>query len=109
MKENLLLNQKIKEVIEKIHPKPNEISFAVIDLKINEPQVVGYNADRLIYPASIYKVFVAAEILRQIDSGKRKLNDEIESVSGQTVKWGETSIQKYSEVSFKNYLKGAGF
>lgn len=35
--------------------------------------------------------------------------DEIESVSGQTVKWGETSIQKYSEVSFKNYLKGAGF
>ena len=85
MKENLLLNQKIKEVIEKIHPKPNEISFAVIDLKINEPQVVGYNADRLIYPASIYKVFVAAEILRQIDSGKRKLNDEIEIVSNDKI------------------------
>lgn len=96
MKENQQLSEKIKHVIEKIHPRPQEISFAIIDLKnvnkagdINSaqkaeiaesaaPQFAGYNADHFIYPASIYKIFVAAEILRQIDTGQRKLEDIVE-------------------------------
>lgn len=32
MKENIELSKKIKEIIESIDPKPQEISFAVIDL-----------------------------------------------------------------------------
>lgn len=78
MKENLELSQKIKEIIENFHPKSNEISLAVIDLKNPELQIAGYNMDHFIYPASIYKVFVGAEILRQIDSGQRKLEDTVE-------------------------------
>lgn len=78
MKENLELSQKIKEIIENFHPKPNEISLAIIDLKNPEPQIAGFNMDHFIYPASIYKVFVGAEILRQINAGLRKLEDVVE-------------------------------
>lgn len=78
MKEDAVLSEKIKLVIEKLHPKPSEISFALINLKGKEPKVAGFEMDHFIYPASIYKVFVAAEILRQIDSGHRKLDSIVE-------------------------------
>ena len=81
MKENLQLSQKIKEIVENFHPEPNEISLAVIDLKNPEVQIAGYNMNHFIYPASIYKVFVGAEILRQINSGQRKLEDIVEITS----------------------------
>lgn len=81
MKENPQLSQKIKSIIENFHPKPNEISLAVIDLKNPEAQIAGYNMDHFIYPASIYKVFIGAEILRQINAGQRKLEDIIEITS----------------------------
>jgi len=80
MKENLDLSQKIQKIIESFHPKPDEISVAVVDLKQSEVQIAGYNLDHFIYPASIYKVFVSAEILRQIDVGERKLEDTVEIV-----------------------------
>lgn len=78
MQEDIILSEKIKAIVEKIYPKPAEISFAVIDLTTPEPKIAGYNMDHFIYPASIYKVFIAAEILRQIDSGERKLEDVVE-------------------------------
>lgn len=76
MKEDKELSKKLKSVVDGICPNPSEISLAVIDLKTNE--IAGVNMDQFIYPASIYKVFIAAEILRQIDSGQRKLDDLIE-------------------------------
>ena len=78
MKENIELSQKLKEVTQNISPLPSEISLAVINLRNSEPQIAGYNMDHFIYPASIYKVFIAAEILRQVDSGQRKLEDLVE-------------------------------
>ncbi len=78
MKEDAVLSEKIKSVIEKLHPKPSEISFAVINLKGKEPKIAGFEMDYFIYPASIYKVFVAAEVLRQIGSGHRKLDSIVE-------------------------------
>lgn len=78
MKENIELNQKIKNIVECFYPQPNEISVAVIDLKNSEPEIAGYNMDHFIYPASIYKVFIAVEVLRQVDIGQRKLKDLVE-------------------------------
>ncbi|MDO8569201.1 MAG: serine hydrolase [bacterium] len=78
MKENIEFSQKLKKVVENIHPQPNEISLAVINLKNPEPEIAGYNMGHFIYPASIYKIFIAAEILRQVDSGQRKLSDTVE-------------------------------
>jgi beta-lactamase class A len=67
MKENTNISKKIEEALKKISPKPFTISVSVINLKTPEPEISGYNMDEFIYPASIYKIFIAAEILRKID------------------------------------------
>ena len=50
-----------------------QISFAVIDLSSNPPKLGGVNYDNFIYPASVYKMYVAAEILNQVSQGKYSL------------------------------------
>ncbi len=50
-----------------------QISFAVIDLTGKEPKLGGVNYDNFIYPASVYKMYVAAEVLHQISEGKYSL------------------------------------
>lgn len=50
-----------------------QISFAVIDLTDNQPKLGGVNYDNFIYPASVYKMYVAAEILNQVSQGKYSL------------------------------------
>lgn len=50
-----------------------QISLAVIDLNKETPAIGGVNMDNFIYPASVYKMYVAAEILNQISQGKYSL------------------------------------
>ena len=50
------------------------ISLAVIDLTGREPRLGGVNAKSFIYPASVYKMYVAAEVLRQIEEGPAALD-----------------------------------
>ena len=50
-----------------------QISLAVIDLTGDQPKLGGVNYDNFIYPASVYKMYVAAEILNQISQGKYSL------------------------------------
>lgn len=50
-----------------------QISFAVIDLTSDEPKLGGVNFENFIYPASVYKMYVAAEILHQISERKYSL------------------------------------
>jgi len=50
-----------------------QISFAVIDLTGQKPKLAGVNYTNFIYPASVYKMYVAAEVLHQIDKGKYAL------------------------------------
>lgn len=50
-----------------------QISFAVIDLTDSNPKLGGVNYDNFIYPASVYKMYVAAEILNQVSQGKYSL------------------------------------
>ncbi len=54
-----------------------QISFAVIDLNSNPAKFGGVNYDNFIYPASVYKMYVAASILKQISEGKFSLNDAL--------------------------------
>lgn len=46
-----------------------KISFAVIDLNGSKPVLGGVNFDEFIYPASVYKMYVAMEVLRQACNG----------------------------------------
>lgn len=50
-----------------------QISFAVIDLTGEQPKLGGVNYENFIYPASVYKMYVAAEILNQVFQGKYSL------------------------------------
>ena len=53
-----------------------QISFAVIDLNSETPKFGGFNFYNFIYPASVYKIYVAAEVLNQISQNKNSLFDE---------------------------------
>jgi beta-lactamase class A len=50
-----------------------QISLAVVDLRSGRPVLAGVNEDNFIYPASVYKMYVAAGVLEQISSGKYTL------------------------------------
>lgn len=51
-----------------------QISLAVVDLANKAPVLAGYKYGNFIYPASVYKMYVAAEILHQISLGEYSLN-----------------------------------
>ncbi|NOG98189.1 MAG: serine hydrolase [Ignavibacteriae bacterium] len=55
-----------------------QISLAVINLTGDNPKLGGVNFDNFIYPASVYKMYVAAEILKQISQGKYSLETVVE-------------------------------
>lgn len=44
-------------------------SIAVVDLNSKLPRFAGVKAESFIYPASVYKMYVAAEVLHQISNG----------------------------------------
>jgi beta-lactamase class A len=50
-----------------------KISFAVIDLNGKKPFIGGVNMDNFIYPASVYKMYVAMEILKQVSNNEYSL------------------------------------
>ncbi|HJY23793.1 MAG TPA: serine hydrolase, partial [Hanamia sp.] len=50
-----------------------KISFAIIDLMGKKPVLAGVNMDNFIYPASVYKMYVAMEILKQVNEEKYSL------------------------------------
>lgn len=50
-----------------------QISLAVIDLTSDQPKLGGVNFDNFIYPASVYKMYVAAEILHQVSENNYSL------------------------------------
>lgn len=50
-----------------------KISFAVIDLNGPKPLLGGVNMEHFIYPASVYKMYVAMEILKQVSENKYSL------------------------------------
>lgn len=52
------------------------ISLAVIDLNETKPVFGGVYYDNFIYPASVYKMYVAMEILKQASARKFSLLDE---------------------------------
>lgn len=50
-----------------------KISLAVIDLNSPQPTFGGVNPENFIYPASVYKMYVAAEILEQVSNNQYTL------------------------------------
>lgn len=55
-----------------------QLAIAIIDLKESDPKIFGVNLDLWMYPASVYKVFIGAEMLRQVEVGLRALDEIVE-------------------------------
>ncbi|MEO8413748.1 MAG: serine hydrolase [Ginsengibacter sp.] len=70
-----------------------KISFALIDLTGKKPVVGGVNYDNFIYPASVYKMYVAMEILRQVSNGDF-------SLSRQYIVRSPNDVDKSKEISY---------
>lgn len=76
------LSSDLQSIVHELHLDQNfdvgedgieQISLAVIDLTGNQPKLGGVNYDNFIYPASVYKMYVASEILNQVSQGKYSL------------------------------------
>ncbi|MEI6399996.1 MAG: serine hydrolase [bacterium] len=76
--ENSVRSLEIKNLLEKEGFLNGEIGIAIIDLKQQEPKIFGYNIDHFIYPASVYKIFIGAEMLRRVEIGDFSLEQMVE-------------------------------
>lgn len=75
--ENFGRSSKLQELLQKNGFLKYEMGIAIIDLNDSKHQIFGYNMDHFIYPASVYKIFIGAEVLRRIELGDFSLNQEI--------------------------------
>lgn len=69
--ENLIRSKKLTKDL-------NQFAIALVDLKEKGPKIFGVNLDLWMYPASVYKVFIGAEVLRQVEQQKYNLKDLVE-------------------------------
>ncbi len=78
LKEDKEKSEEIFRILSKNGFTKKEIGIAIIDLKNTEPKIFGFNIDHFIYPASVYKVFIGAEVLRRIEIGDFSLEQILE-------------------------------
>lgn len=71
-------SQKFLEILNENGFTKNEIGVAIIDLNKPEPKIFGYNMNHFIYPASVYKIFIGAEVLRRVEIGDFTLEQIVE-------------------------------
>lgn len=70
-----------------------QISFAVIDLTSEVPVFGGVNAHNFLYPASVYKMYAAMEVLKQVSNGVYTLHQ-------QYVVESPNDVDKEKEISY---------
>lgn len=86
------------------------ISFAVINLNTKKPVLGGVNMGNFIYPASVYKMYVAMEVLKQVSEGKYSLYmpyvvkspNDIDRSS--EISWDPRPLLKDNDTVTVNYL-----
>ena len=87
-----------------------KISFAVIDLTGRKPVFAGVNTENFIYPASVYKMYVAMEVLKQSSEGKYSLfapyivRSPNDVDKGKQIDYDPRSILKNNDTVTINYL-----
>lgn len=87
-----------------------KISFAVIDLTGRKPVFAGVNADNFIYPASVYKMYVAMEVLKQASEEKFSLfapyivRSPNDVDKGKQIDYDPRTILKNNDTVTINYL-----
>lgn len=77
IKYNAIRADDILKIASSISHWCTQLSVAIIDLTTHTPEMFGVNIDQFMYPASCYKIFIGAEVLRQIETGKLSLYQKI--------------------------------
>ncbi|MDR3519885.1 MAG: class A beta-lactamase-related serine hydrolase [Candidatus Pacebacteria bacterium] len=77
LSEDTTRSQEIKTLLFENGFSNTELGLAIIDLKEKESKIFGYNMDHFMYPASVYKIFVGAEVLRRVEIGDFSLDQTI--------------------------------
>jgi len=81
-KQSEKINEQLKTIVHEVgldstydagEDGKEQISFAVIDLSGKKPVLGGVNFDNFIYPASVYKMYVAMEVLKQVNNNEYSL------------------------------------
>lgn len=68
---------KLKNLIETIKPSDSEVACTIINMKDKQSFILNYYSTKYIYPASTIKIFICAEVMRQVEIGKIRLNQNI--------------------------------
>jgi len=87
-----------------------KISFAVVDLNAKKPLIGGVNMENFIYPASVYKMYVAMEILKQVSNNQYSLYksyvvrspNDVDRTS--EISWDPRPLLKDGDTVTVNYL-----
>lgn len=87
-----------------------QISLAVIDLTSRRPRLAGVYMDNFIYPASVYKMYVAAAVLEKISKDGLSLTDthviafpnRVDAV--QEIRWDPRPVLQPGDTVTVNYL-----
>ena len=101
-KQSKSFNQSLKKIVHDVgldstwdvgEDGKEQISFAVVDATGKKPVLGGVNFTNFIYPASVYKMYVAMEILKQV-------SDKEYSLFRQYVIKSPNDVDKSREISF---------
>lgn len=82
-------------VIDELRALPGDVSFAIARLVEGAPDIVaGHNADRPLAIGSTFKLWILAELSRQVEAGERRWSDVValdrrSLPSGQLQNWPE--------------------
>ncbi len=70
-------SRELEGLVSEFQKKDREIGLAVIDLQTLTPEFCGANIYGYMNPASLSKVFIAAEVLRRIENKRMKLDSTV--------------------------------
>lgn len=108
--QNIIHEARLDSVYDAGEDGLEKISFAVIDLNTPRPLLGGVNMEHFIYPASVYKMYVAMEILKQVSHGEYSLykNYVVKSPNDvdhtSEISWDPRPLLKDGDTVTINYL-----
>lgn len=76
LKENRKLKTMLGALLDKISHK-DRVHLSIINFSSRNPIYAGFQDEKLVYPASIYKLYVAGALLQEVKSNRIKLEKKV--------------------------------
>ena len=76
LKENRRLKTKLHFLLKKVLHR-DKIHLSIINLSSKYPEYAGFQDKKFVYPASIYKLYIAGALLNETKNGRIKLEKKV--------------------------------